>query len=229
MIQLSNRFVVSLLAATLWGLGAISAQAADEGTVPGYVVTPDGTIVTSADGSCVKTSSWEPEMVVERCDPELYAQLYPEPEPEPVEEVAVIEAAPAVVAVEETLDVQTLFGFDKAKLDAESTDILNELAQRLTMFESIESVQVTGYTDRIGPLEYNEKLSQQRAEAVASFLRENTDIPSTRFEVQGLGPADPVASCEGLTGAELIDCLAPNRRVEVEITAERTQATPGTF
>lgn len=229
MMLLSKRSFFSTLAGTLFGFAAVFTQAADQEAVPGYVVTPDGTIVTSADGACVKTSSWEPEMVVEKCDPELYAQLYPEPEPEPIEEVAVIEAAPAVVSVEETLDVQTLFGFDKAKLDAESTDILSELSQRLTMFERIETVRVTGYTDRIGPLEYNEKLSQERAEAVASFLRENTDIPSTRFEVQGLGPADPVANCEALRGPALIDCLAPNRRVEVEITAERTQTTPGTY
>jgi len=39
------------------------------------------------------------------------------------------------------------------------------------------------------------------------------------IEVQGFGKADPVVECSGQRGAGLIDCLAPNRRTEIEFSA----------
>lgn len=216
-----------MIAAIAMAVGAVSVAAAEEGPIPGYVVDSSGTVVRDSEGNCVRTSQWEPEMVLEQCDPELYARLYPEPEPVASVEMAAV--VPATVAVEETLDVQTLFGFDEATLDPQAKETLDELANRLDRFTAVETVRITGFTDRIGPEDYNLLLSQRRAEAVAEFLKENTEISPARFEVQGLGQADPIETCDGLTGGALIECLRSNRRVEVEITAERTQTTPATF
>ena len=210
-------------------VGALPVVAAEGGIIPGYAVDSAGVVVKSLDGSCVRTSDWKEEFVLEECDPELYARLHPKPEPVAVEEeVEVAAIVPASVAVKETLDVQTLFGFDQATLDPQSTEQLDELADRLGRFTSIESVRITGYTDRIGSKAYNLALSKKRAEAVEAHFREKTDLPASKFAVEGLGAADPIEACEQVRGAALIECLGPNRRVEVEIRAVRTDTTPAT-
>lgn len=216
-----------MIAAIAMAVGAVLPAVAAEGAVPGYVVDSAGVVVRDSEGLCVRTSDWQEEMVLEECDPELYARLYPEPEP--VEAVELAAVVPATVAVEETLDVQTLFGFDEAALGPQATEMLDELADRLNRFTAIETVRITGYTDRIGSEEYNLTLSKKRAEAVEAYLKEKTEISPVKFEVEGLGSADPIEACDGLKGNALIDCLRPNRRVVVEITAERTQTTPGTY
>jgi OOP family OmpA-OmpF porin len=213
-----------MIAAIVMTVGAVLPAVAAEGTVPGYVVDSAGVVVRDSQGECVRTSDWKEEMVLEECDPELYARLYPEPV-----EAELAAVVPATVAVEETLDVQTLFGFDEAALGPEATAMLDELADRLNRFTNIQTVRITGYTDRIGPEEYNVTLSKKRAEAVEAYLKEKTGIAPVTFEVEGLGSADPIEACDGLKGNALIDCLRPNRRVEVEITAERTRTTPGTY
>ena len=216
-----------MIAAIAMTVAAVSTAVAAEGPIPGYVVDSDGLVVKSSDGSCVRTSDWTEQMVLKECDPELYARLYPEPEPAaPVELAAVV---PATIAVEETLDVQTLFGFDQATLGSDATEMLDDLADRLNRFKAVETVRIKGYTDRIGPEEYNVALSKKRAEAVEAYLKEKTEISPAKFEVEGLGAADPIEACEGVKGSALVECLKPNRRVEVEITAERTQTTPGTY
>ena len=226
-IRLGHISGYGMAAAIAMTVGAVSTAVAAEEVHPGYAVDSSGAVVKTSDGSCVRTSAWEPEMVLEQCDPELYARLYPEPEPvAPVELAAVV---PATVAVEETLDVQTLFGFDEATLDPKAEEMLGELADRLDRFTAIENVRIRGFTDRIGPEDYNLALSKERAAAVAAFLKENTGISPAKFEVEGLGQADPIEACDGLRGSALVECLRPNRRVEVEITAERTQTTPGTY
>ena len=94
-------------------------------------------------------------------------------------------------------------------------------------FTRIDSVRITGYTDRVGSAEYNLALSKKRAEAVGTYLRQSANIPTDKFEVDGLGSAHPIKSCEDTRGSALIQCLGPNRRVEVEIHAERNDVTPG--
>jgi OOP family OmpA-OmpF porin len=98
---------------------------------------------------------------------------------------------------------------------------LDEVADALRQDPSVTSVQITGYTDRIGPDGYNLKLSQRRAEAVKTYLA-GKGIDSGRLSAVGKGKADPVVQCNDRNRAELIKCLEPNRRVVIEqITIER--------
>jgi OOP family OmpA-OmpF porin len=119
-----------------------------------------------------------------------------------------------------TLKATELFPFNSAKLSMPQP-ALDDIAAALTADPSITDVDITGYTDRLGSLKYNMKLSQRRAEAVRDYLV-SKGIDGKRLKAYGKGPADPVVECHNKKRAELIKCLEPNRRVEVEqISIER--------
>jgi OmpA-OmpF porin, OOP family len=87
-----------------------------------------------------------------------------------------------------------------------------------------KNIVVYGYTDRIGSDGYNLKLSQDRAKSVASFLTAK-GLSATRITAIGRGEADPVspASCNSVKAKkDLIVCLAPDRRVNVEVKGSKT-------
>lgn len=131
-------------------------------------------------------------------------------------------APPPVVTTEKIeLGADALFVFDKWQRQ----DILPAGAERLVKlarairegFVRVDSMKVTGYTDRLGSDAYNLRLSERRAATVKQFLREEgLDV---EIETLGRGKEIQVAACGTSTvrTKELIACLQPNRRVEVEI------------
>ncbi|MBB3118578.1 OmpA family protein [Pseudoduganella violacea] len=119
-----------------------------------------------------------------------------------------------------TMSATELFGFDSDKL-AGAQPKLDDVAKLLNDNPSIGDITITGYTDRLGADKYNQKLSERRANAVKAYL-ESKGVAGSRLNAQGKGKANPVVSCTDKKRADLIKCLEPNRRVEVEqITVER--------
>ncbi len=120
-----------------------------------------------------------------------------------------------------TLSATELFAFDSAKLNMPQPK-LDEIAAALQADASITDVDIVGYADRLGAPKYNLKLSQRRAEAVRDYLV-SKGVEPKRLKAYGKGSANPVVTCKGTKKrAELIKCLEPNRRVEVEqITIEK--------
>ena len=116
-----------------------------------------------------------------------------------------------------TLDAGVLFPFDSSKLSADGQGAVANVVQSANQLEDAE-FEVYGYTDRIGSDAYNNKLSQKRADAVTAELQNNG---VTAKVSEGKGKANPVTGnkCDGVKGRKaLIDCLAPDRRVEVVVS-----------
>ena len=87
-----------------------------------------------------------------------------------------------------------------------------------------DTIVAIGYTDRIGSDAYNKKLSVRRADAVKAYLVKQKGIDADRVFVDGKGEANPVTgdTCKGNKKTKaLVACLAPDRRVEVEVAGTR--------
>ena len=136
------------------------------------------------------------------------------PAPEPVPE-------PVVVDKNFALSSDVLFAFGKSTLKPEGVAALNTLYQQIVDVQPKDgSAVVVGYTDRIGSDAYNLKLSEARARTVADFLV-GKGLPAGKVAIEGRGEANPVTGtqCNGIKAkAQLIACLAPDRRVEVRVT-----------
>ena len=140
-----------------------------------------------------------------------YAQVTPPAAPAPAATPSRLERY--------TLSATELFEFDKATLRMPQAK-LDEIAAVLMREQSIDRVTITGYTDRLGSREYNLKLSQRRADAVKNYLAQK-GVAADRLVATGKGESNPVVHCDDEDRARLIQCLEPNRRVEVErITVE---------
>jgi OOP family OmpA-OmpF porin len=92
---------------------------------------------------------------------------------------------------------------------------------RFGEFGDLRFINISGYTDRIGSVQYNQKLSERRASAVKAYLvRQGADgakIETTGYGKMYVGSTLPVASCSQKERKALIACLQPNRRAEIEV------------
>lgn len=177
---------------------------------PGYIYDMRGMVARDANGNCRRTAQWSPSNAIEACDPEVVAERSQDQPIRP--EMARVTGVTAQVDVTALLAGEA-FGFDSAELSEAGKQQLAE-AVGLHADDYIHRVNVEGYTDQIGSPQYNLKLSQQRADAVKAELVAR-GIPAERIRTSAMGSADPVVTCEGVTGAALVACLAPNRRTEV--------------
>ncbi|MFB4202290.1 hypothetical protein KBTX_02331 [wastewater metagenome] len=118
------------------------------------------------------------------------------------------------------LGSDTLFAFgrgDYAGLQDAGRDELDEVAERLLNTPRLGEVIITGHADRVGSDSANRRLSLQRARTVRRYLI-GRGVPSGLVEADGVGSSRPLVTCgDDLPRARLIDCLAPNRRVEIEV------------
>ena len=123
----------------------------------------------------------------------------------------------APVVVKKELNAESLFAFASARLSPEGVDHVNAFATDLKR-ESLDDKQliVKGHTDRIGNANSNAALSKARAESVKKLLVEN-GLSAERIETVGLGDTMPRVNCPGKVSPEVIACLAPNRRMSLEI------------
>lgn len=195
-------------------------------TAPGYVTTTsEAHYVRSGTGGCVTTREWSPEHPAPECHPGLVQKEEPQrSEVAALEEAEPVAPPPEKVLAAVRLDATTLFGFDATNLTPAGKQQLDELITKLRGLTDVSSIVVEGHTDRIGSEAYNETLSQRRAQAVSGYLSANASLTGMPIRTEAMGERNPLKSCDGVHGTTaLIQCLQPNRRVEVKImgTEER--------
>ncbi len=99
------------------------------------------------------------------------------------------------------------FDFNSATIRPESKALLDQVAN-LLIGKPDWAITLEGHTDNIGTSAFNKTLSQQRAEAVKSYLA-SKGVPADRLNATGFGFDKPVASNDGEAGR------SQNRRVEI--------------
>lgn len=188
---------------------------------------------------CWRTGFWTPAMAIAECDPDLVKKAAPPPPPPapaptpaapppparppaPPAPPAPPPPPPAPAVQKITLASKALFDFDKSVLKPEGQAVLDrEIVARIKEVQKLELVLVTGHTDRLGSQQYNQKLSERRAAAVAAYLT-SKGVAKDKIETLGMGKTQPVPGvvCEQKNRKQLIACLQPHRRVEVEVKGE---------
>ena len=103
------------------------------------------------------------------------------------------------------------FDTNKSTLTAAAKANLDKLVPVFQSYADTDII-IYGYTDSTGAVEYNQKLSEQRAASVKAYLS-SKGLNVSRFTSKGMGISDPIASNETTEGK------AQNRRVEFAITA----------
>jgi outer membrane protein OmpA-like peptidoglycan-associated protein len=116
-----------------------------------------------------------------------------------------------------------LFDFNKYTLKPEAREKLAKVSGILVAYPSLK-LQVEGYTDNIGSDEYNQKLSEERADGVRDYLVSQS-VSDANVTARGLGKSDPIADNSTNQGR------AQNRRVELVVSGAAIgieQSAPGT-
>ena len=198
----------ALVAAAL-GL-SVTAAVAQVPNNDGYLFDTRGVVARSGFGLCWKTTRWTPAMAIPECDPDLAKKPAPAPAPA---------ATPKPAAQKVTLAADALFDYDKAVLRSEGKSKLDDVTGKLKDIK-LEVIIAVGHADRLGSDQYNQKLSEKRAEAVKAYLV-GKGVEPNRVYTEGKGEKQPVTGDKcgksDKKTKQLVECLQPDRRVEIEV------------
>lgn len=129
------------------------------------------------------------------------------------DEIDVCGATPKGVKVDErgcwTLEQTYLFDFDKAEVKSEFFPLLDHIAKVMKDNPKM-TVQLEGHTDSIGSVDYNQGLSERRANAIKDSLVKRTMMDAKRLDAVGFGESRPITTNETKAGR------AKNRRVDLK-------------
>lgn len=126
---------------------------------------------------------------------------------------------PIIVGSKVTLN-NIFFDFDKATLRPTSNVELRNLVRFMNKYPLVK-VEISGYTDSKGTEEYNLKLSQNRAQAIVSYLL-SKGISQARMTAKGYGEAHPDAANQKSDGSDNPAGRQLNRRVELKTTSVKS-------
>lgn len=181
----------------------------------GYLTDQRGVVVRSGYGLCWHTGTGPAMPSPNECDaktePVKVAQA-------PAEQKPAVAVPPKPAGGKVTLDASTLFDFNKAVLRPAGREALDEFLDKVKGIEP-EVIIAIGHADRFGSDQYNQRLSEQRADAVKAYLV-GKGIEPNRVYREGKGESQPITKageCQGAKSAKVIACLQPDRRVEVEV------------
>jgi len=171
-------------------------------------------------GACVT----EPEKPAPQPAPAAKPAAAPQPQAVPAPPPPVAKPQPEAPKKPAIVNLASteLFEFNKAVLTKEArARIDTEVVAKLGDLRDVRYIIINGHADRLGSTQYNQKLSEKRADAVRAYLV-SKGVAADKVETLGFGKTLPVKSCPDQKERKgLIECLSPNRRVVVEV-----QGTP---
>ena len=214
----------SLVLALLAGIGFGAAVAQAQERV--YVIDQRDVVAKSGFGLCWRTGYWTPAAAAKdkagcECDKDLLPKGTCDAAaaaPAAAQGAAPAVAAPKPAGEKITVAADALFDFNKAVLRPEGKAKLDELVSKAKAIK-LEVILAVGHTDRIGNDAYNQKLSEKRAAAVKEYLVAK-GVEANRVYTEGKGKKQPVTGdkCKGTAKTKaLVDCLLPDRRVDIEV------------
>ena len=181
-------------------------------------VTPNlqdgsGNAVKDGSGACVVTSGQVlPECAGPKPPPPPAEPAKPAPPapPAPPPAKPAEPAKPAPQSVRESVVIQAdaLFDFDKSVLRPDGKKSIDDALAKIQGTD-LEMVIATGHTDSIGTEQYNQRLSERRAEAVKQYMV-SKGIPASKITTIGKGETQPIATNKTKEGRQ------KNRRVDIE-------------
>ena len=171
-------------------------------------------------GACVT----EPEKPAPQPAPAAKPAAAPQPQAVPAPPPPVAKPQPEAPKKPAIVNLASteLFEFNKAVLTKEArARIDTEVVAKLGNLRDVRYIIINGHADRLGSTQYNQKLSEKRADAVRAYLV-SKGVAADKVETLGFGKTLPVKACPDQKERKgLIECLSPNRRVVVEV-----QGTP---
>jgi len=117
------------------------------------------------------------------------------------------------------------FAFDKSNIITFYKEQIDSVVKILTDHPGY-SVEIQGYTDSKGSDEYNQKLSERRADEVKAFLIKTKKIAENRVVAKWFGKTNPAVPNELPNGEDDPEGRAQNRRVEFKIIVDKTEDAP---
>lgn len=127
------------------------------------------------------------------------------------QEVAGVEVERVGEGILLTFDSGLLFAFNSFEVNATTKANLDKMVTILEKYDDTE-IMIDGHTDSKGTDAYNQTLSKNRANSVASYLK-TKGVASNRIKINGYGETRPIGSNDTEAGRQ------ENRRVEVAVTA----------
>lgn len=184
-----------------------------------HVVDSAGNNVRDAGKNCVKTSRWKeadwteacgkpapPPKVVKAPEPPKAAPAPPPPAPEP---------APVAPTFERmTLDGEALFATNSARLTSDGKAAVDNVVEQLRSFDKVKSISIMGHTDSTGSEDYNQQLSERRANSVREYLISRGVNPAL-LSASGMGESSPIADNKTRDGRQ------QNRRVDIDVDGSK--------
>ncbi|QQZ28968.1 OmpA family protein [Thiothrix subterranea] len=193
--------VASISVAALMAAMMMTTAQAEDGK---YVQNGDGKPVKNSADECVKAQYGS---MPEGCE------AAPPPPPPVTPPPPPVTPPPPTPIQKMTLTSDTNFDFDKAILKPAGQANLDQFLAGLAGAK-VSGISVTGHTDSVGSDAYNQKLSEQRASAVANYLA-SKGVPAAAIQATGKGESQPVADNGTKAGR------AANRRVDVVANGTR--------
>lgn len=219
--------ITSISAITVLLLGFMNTAIGDDMRVQGYVISSDGSMVVDGSGDCVRTVHKDSGEYPEECGYEMVGAKAADVKTEAAgTEVTVVETTAMmkgdeVIAVTEVevsqVTLQNIeFAFDSAELSGDYREALSAVdaflkPHRKVLREGGGTLLVIGYTDSTGNAEYNQKLSERRAQSVADYLIKLDPSRAAFTRAIGRGESEPIA------GNATEDERRMNRRVVLEV------------